>query len=128
MTHVGFSLNSGNDPRLAYDRALIVVSPVSIASPPPILRLNSIEERNEYEKYDLEHKIRAKFVEALKQEFADWGLTYSIGGLPVKRIALRHTTLIKFVFLYSCSYASVAWLSATSVSLRNLLALPAASL
>ena len=40
----------------------------------------SVDERNEYEKYDLEHKIRATFVEALKKQFTDYGLTYSIGG------------------------------------------------
>lgn len=46
----------------------------------PIGRNASTEERNQYEKYDKEHNIRAKFVEALKKEFADYGLTYSIGG------------------------------------------------
>jgi phosphomannomutase len=46
----------------------------------PIGRNASVQERHDYEKYDLEHKIRAKFVEALKEEFAEFGLTYSIGG------------------------------------------------
>ncbi|QLG72899.1 hypothetical protein HG535_0D06080 [Zygotorulaspora mrakii] len=46
----------------------------------PIGRNASTEERNEYEKYDKEHHIREKFVEALKNEFPDLGLTYSIGG------------------------------------------------
>lgn len=46
----------------------------------PIGRNASNDERNEYEKYDLEHKIREKFVEKLKQEFGDLGLTFSIGG------------------------------------------------
>ncbi|QIX00305.1 hypothetical protein AMS68_005822 [Peltaster fructicola] len=46
----------------------------------PIGRNASIQERLDYEKFDLEHKIRANFVEAIKKEFSDLGLTYSIGG------------------------------------------------
>ncbi|KAK5773757.1 phosphomannomutase SEC53 PWA37_005046 [Arxiozyma heterogenica] len=46
----------------------------------PIGRNASTEERNEFEKYDKEHQIRAKFVEALKKEFPHLKLTYSIGG------------------------------------------------
>ncbi|CDK29074.1 unnamed protein product [Kuraishia capsulata CBS 1993] len=46
----------------------------------PVGRNASTEERNIYEKFDLEHKVRAKMVEALKAEFSDLALTYSIGG------------------------------------------------
>ncbi|KAK9449865.1 eukaryotic phosphomannomutase [Limtongia smithiae] len=46
----------------------------------PIGRSASNPERQDYEKYDLAHKIREKFVAALKAEFPDYGLTYSIGG------------------------------------------------
>jgi len=46
----------------------------------PIGRNCSQEERDDYEKYDLEHNIRKNFVEALKAKFPDFGLTYSIGG------------------------------------------------
>ncbi|KAL2351718.1 eukaryotic phosphomannomutase [Cryomyces antarcticus] len=46
----------------------------------PIGRNASVEERNEYERFDLEHGIRRTFVEAIKQQFPDLGLTYSIGG------------------------------------------------
>ena len=46
----------------------------------PIGRNASVEERHEFEKYDKEHKIRQTFVEALKKEFPDYGLCYSIGG------------------------------------------------
>lgn len=41
----------------------------------PIGRNASIEERNEYEKYDLEHGIRRTFVAAIQKEFPDLGLT-----------------------------------------------------
>ncbi|KAF5115346.1 hypothetical protein DV454_002382 [Geotrichum candidum] len=46
----------------------------------PIGRNASTAERNEFEKFDLANKIRATMVEALKKEFPDYGLTYSIGG------------------------------------------------
>ena len=46
----------------------------------PIGRNCSQKERDDYEKYDLENKIREMFVQALKKEFPDYGLTYSIGG------------------------------------------------
>lgn len=42
----------------------------------PVGRNASIQERQDYEKYDKQHQIRAKFVEALKTKFADFGLTY----------------------------------------------------
>jgi phosphomannomutase len=46
----------------------------------PVGRNASTKERNDYEKFDLEHGIRTAFVAALREEFADFGLTYSIGG------------------------------------------------
>ena len=42
----------------------------------PIGRNATVDERNEYEKYDKQHNIRPKFVEALKEKFGDFGLTY----------------------------------------------------
>ncbi|KAL6761812.1 eukaryotic phosphomannomutase [Haematococcus lacustris] len=46
----------------------------------PIGRNCSQEERDEFEKYDAVHGVRKAFVTALKEKFADFGLTYSIGG------------------------------------------------
>lgn len=46
----------------------------------PIGRNCSREERNEYERFDLENNVRKNMVEAMAKEFADLGLTYSIGG------------------------------------------------
>jgi len=46
----------------------------------PIGRNCSREERNDYEKFDLEHNIRKNMVEAMKKEFSDLDMTYSIGG------------------------------------------------
>ncbi|KAJ3213916.1 Phosphomannomutase [Dinochytrium kinnereticum] len=65
----------------------------------PIGRNCSIAERNEFEEYDKIYNIRPKLVDALKTEFADYGLTYSIGGqisfdvFPIgwdKTYCLRH--------------------------------------
>ena len=42
----------------------------------PVGRNASIQERKDYEKYDKQHQIRAKFVEALREKFGDFGLTY----------------------------------------------------
>ncbi len=42
----------------------------------PVGRNASTQERIDYEKFDLQHKIRATFVEALKAKFPDFGLTY----------------------------------------------------
>ena len=46
----------------------------------PIGRNCSQQEREDYERYDLQHKVRETMVQALQQHFPDYGLTYSIGG------------------------------------------------
>jgi phosphomannomutase len=46
----------------------------------PIGRNCSREERNDYETFDLEHGVRAKMVTAMKEEYADLDMPYSIGG------------------------------------------------
>ncbi len=46
----------------------------------PIGRNCSRDERNEFEAYDKEHKIRENFINALRDNFPDLPLTYSIGG------------------------------------------------
>ncbi|KAJ3520216.1 hypothetical protein NMY22_g12847 [Coprinellus aureogranulatus] len=46
----------------------------------PIGRNATIEERIEFEKYDKEAKVRATMVQVLREKFADYGLTFSIGG------------------------------------------------
>lgn len=39
-----------------------------------------IKERNEFEAFDKVANVRPEFVAALKREFPDYGLTFSIGG------------------------------------------------
>ncbi|KAM3437942.1 hypothetical protein NHJ13734_004405 [Beauveria thailandica] len=46
----------------------------------PVGRNASNKERNEFEQYDKEAKVREKFVAVLKEKFGHWGLTFSIGG------------------------------------------------
>ncbi|EFC47841.1 predicted protein [Naegleria gruberi] len=46
----------------------------------PIGRNCSQEERDDYEKYDHQHQIRAKLVQQLQEKFKDYNLKYSIGG------------------------------------------------
>jgi len=46
----------------------------------PIGRNCSQEEREEFEKYDKVHNIRPKMVSVLREKFAHFNLTFSIGG------------------------------------------------
>jgi len=46
----------------------------------PIGRNATIQERHEFEAYDKIHGVRAAFVKVLQEKFADYGLTFSIGG------------------------------------------------
>jgi phosphomannomutase len=46
----------------------------------PIGRNATIAERHEFEAYDKVHGVRAAFVNVLKEKFADYNLTFSIGG------------------------------------------------
>jgi phosphomannomutase len=46
----------------------------------PIGRNCSQDERDEFEKYDHEHKIREKMITKLREEFGTYNLNYSIGG------------------------------------------------
>jgi phosphomannomutase len=46
----------------------------------PIGRNCSQEERDEFEKFDKENKIRKNMIDVLKKEFENYNLTYSIGG------------------------------------------------
>jgi len=75
----------------------------------PIGRNCDQEERNEFYKYDQEHKIREKMVEALQKQFRDFNLTFSIGGqisidiFPVgwdKTYCLRYLKDFKNIYFF----------------------------
>ncbi|KAH8832391.1 phosphomannomutase [Flagelloscypha sp. PMI_526] len=46
----------------------------------PLGRNATIQERKDFEQYDKEHNLRTTLVSVLKSKFADYGLSYSIGG------------------------------------------------
>ncbi|KAN0137171.1 Eukaryotic phosphomannomutase [Lactarius tabidus] len=46
----------------------------------PIGRNATIQERLEFQAYDKVHGVRAAFVKVLQEKYADYGLTFSIGG------------------------------------------------
>ncbi|KAA1468792.1 eukaryotic phosphomannomutase [Dentipellis sp. KUC8613] len=46
----------------------------------PIGRNATIQERHEFNAYDKVHGIRTAFVKVLQEKFADYGLTFAIGG------------------------------------------------
>ncbi|KAF0715725.1 hypothetical protein AaE_011265, partial [Aphanomyces astaci] len=46
----------------------------------PIGRNCSQDERDDFEQYDHIHQVRAKMVNVLRAQFADYDFTYSIGG------------------------------------------------
>ena len=52
---------------IEYRNGMINVSPIG--------RNASVSERDEYERFDKEHKIRETFVKALQDKFGDYGLT-----------------------------------------------------
>ncbi|WFD42672.1 phosphomannomutase [Malassezia psittaci] len=57
---------------IEFRRGMVNVSPIG--------RNATVKERIEFQDYDREHHIRRDFVNVLKKEFPDYGLTYSIGG------------------------------------------------
>ncbi|KAI0741541.1 eukaryotic phosphomannomutase [Daedaleopsis nitida] len=46
----------------------------------PMGRNATMQERNDFELYDKQHGVRLAFVKVLREKFADYGLTFSIGG------------------------------------------------
>jgi len=55
----------------------------------PIGRNASVEERNAYEKFDKEHRIREVMIQEIHKRFPDIGLTYSIGNFHQVKLRLR---------------------------------------
>lgn len=78
-----------------YRTGLINVSPIG--------RNCSQEERDEFEKYDHQHKVREAFIQSLTKRFPDYGLKYSIGGqisFDVFPIGWDKTYCLKFLTHY----------------------------
>ncbi|KAH8815030.1 eukaryotic phosphomannomutase [Xylogone sp. PMI_703] len=77
---VDFILHYVADLKIPIKRGTFVEFRNGMINVSPIGRNASVQERNDYQTYDLEHGIREKFVTVLREKFKDLGLTYSIGG------------------------------------------------
>lgn len=65
--------------KLPFKRGTFVEFRTGMLNISPVGRNCSQEERLQFYEYDNEHQIRQKFIQALKKEFPDLALTYSIG-------------------------------------------------
>lgn len=80
QTFINFCLRYLSGVVLPVKRGTFVEFRAGMLNVSPIGRSCSQKERDDFEKFDVEHKVRAKMIEALRREFPDIGLTYSIGG------------------------------------------------
>jgi phosphomannomutase len=72
---VRFILHYIADLEIPFKRGTFVEFRNGMINVSPVGRNASVEERNQYERYDKEHKIREKFIAVLKEKFPDAGLT-----------------------------------------------------
>jgi phosphomannomutase len=77
---INFILHYVADLDIPIKRGTFVEFRAGMLNVSPIGRNCSQAEREEFEKYDLVHGIRSTMVKKLQEEFADYKLTYSIGG------------------------------------------------
>ncbi|KAI7733642.1 hypothetical protein M8C21_028585 [Ambrosia artemisiifolia] len=77
---VNFTLHYIADLDIPIKRGTFIEFRSGMINVSPIGRNCSQEERDEFEKYDKVHNIRAKLVEVLREKFAHLNLTFSIGG------------------------------------------------
>jgi len=79
-TFLNFVLHYVADLDIPIKRGTFIEFRAGMLNVSPIGRNCSQEERDEFERFDKEAGVRAKMVEVLREKFADYGLTYSIGG------------------------------------------------
>ncbi|CAB3254061.1 unnamed protein product [Arctia plantaginis] len=77
---INFSLGYMSKIELPAKRGNFVEFRSSMINICPVGRSCSQDVRDAFVKYDTEHKIRQKFVDALKKEFADKGVVFALGG------------------------------------------------
>lgn len=77
---INFCLRYVADLSLPQKRGTFVEFRTGMLNVSPIGRNCSLSERNAFEAYDKVHGIRTAFVKALRDNFADYDLQYSIGG------------------------------------------------
>ncbi|XP_072748691.1 phosphomannomutase 2 isoform X2 [Anoplolepis gracilipes] len=85
---INFVLRYISELKLPMKRGTFVEFRTGIVNISPIGRNCSRKEREQFFEYDSEHHIREKFIQALKKEFPDLPLTYSIAfhRLPWKEV------------------------------------------
>lgn len=76
---INFALRYISEIKLPFKRGTFIEFRNGMLNISPVGRNASVEERNFFEEYDKEHKIRLKLIEALKKQFPDIPFTYSIG-------------------------------------------------
>jgi len=77
---VNFILHYVADLDLPIKRGTFVEFRNGMVNVSPIGRNATIQERHEFVAYDKVHGVRAAFVKVLQERFADYGLTFAIGG------------------------------------------------
>ncbi|KZC07308.1 PREDICTED: phosphomannomutase [Dufourea novaeangliae] len=96
---INFCLKYISELHLPFKRGTFIEFRSGMLNVSPVGRNCSTEERIQFYEYDIENQIRQKFIHALKKEFPNLALTYSIGGqisfdvFPIgwdKTYCLRH--------------------------------------
>ncbi|XP_012271674.1 phosphomannomutase [Orussus abietinus] len=77
---INFVLRYISELKLPFKRGTFVEFRTGIINISPVGRNCTQEERIRFYEYDTEHLIRQKFIQAIKKEFPNLALTYSIGG------------------------------------------------
>lgn len=77
---INFILHQIADIDIPIKRGTFVEYRTGMLNVSPIGRNCARNERDDFEKYDKEHKIREKMVKELQEKFKDFNLRYSIGG------------------------------------------------
>ncbi|XP_063991305.1 uncharacterized protein LOC135169853 [Diachasmimorpha longicaudata] len=77
---INFCLKYISELTLPFKRGTFIELRSGMVNVSPVGRNSTIAERDQFAEYDKEHHIRDKFVQALKKEFPDLGLTFAIGG------------------------------------------------
>uniref|UniRef100_A0A1I7XKU4 Phosphomannomutase n=1 Tax=Heterorhabditis bacteriophora TaxID=37862 RepID=A0A1I7XKU4_HETBA len=80
QTLINFTLRYFSDIKLPVKRGNFVEFRKGMLNLSPIGRSCSQAERDEFVVFDREHKVREKFLVALEKNFADYGLSFAIGG------------------------------------------------
>lgn len=76
---INFCLKYISELHLPFKRGTFIEFRTGMINVSPVGRNCTKEERIQFYEYDMEHQIRQKFIQALKKEFPDLALTYSIG-------------------------------------------------